>query len=64
MTKDELIAVLRLQNIPNIGDITAKKLITHCGSPIAVFTDKMKYLEKIEGIGPVHISEMWITPNI
>ncbi len=53
MTKDELIAVLRLQNIPNIGDITAKKLITHCGSPIAVFTDKMKHLEKIEGIGRV-----------
>ena len=41
MTKDELIAVLRLQNIPHIGDITAKKLITHCGGPIAVFTDKM-----------------------
>ncbi|MBT8294709.1 MAG: DNA-processing protein DprA [Eudoraea sp.] len=53
MTKNELIAVLRLQNIPHIGDITAKKLITHCGSPIAVFTDKMKHLEKIEGIGSV-----------
>ena len=25
MTKDELIAILRLQNIPHIGDITAKE---------------------------------------
>lgn len=53
MTKDELIAVLRLQNIPHIGDITAKKLITHCGSPITIFTDKRKHLEKIAGIGSV-----------
>ena len=53
MTKDELIAVLRLQNIPHIGDITAKKLIAHCGSPMAIFIDKRKHLEKIAGIGSV-----------
>ncbi|NJB71546.1 DNA processing protein [Saonia flava] len=51
MTKDELIAALRLQNIPNIGDVTAKKLISHCGSPIAVFDDKPQNLLKINGIG-------------
>ncbi len=51
MTTDELIAVLRLQNIPNIGDITAKKLITQCGSPSAVFDDKLQNLLKIDGIG-------------
>ncbi|NKI26800.1 DNA-protecting protein DprA [Arenibacter sp. 6A1] len=51
MSKDELIAVLRLQGIPNIGDITAKKLITHCGSPMAVFEDNYKQLLKIDGIG-------------
>ncbi|MGB5782262.1 MAG: DNA-processing protein DprA [Eudoraea sp.] len=56
MTKDELIAVLRLQNIPHIGDITAKKLIAHCGSPMAVFRDKRKHLEKIGGIGSAVIS--------
>ncbi len=56
MIKDELIAVLRLQNIPYIGDLTAKKLIAHCGSPMAVFTDKRKHLEKIEGIGSVTIA--------
>ena len=47
MTKDELVAILRLQKIPHIGDITAKKLISHCGSPMAVFSDKVNHLKKI-----------------
>ena len=51
MTTDELIAVLRLQNIPNIGDVSAKKLIAHCGSPAAIFNDKSQNLLKIDGIG-------------
>jgi DNA processing protein len=55
MTTDELIAVLRLQNIPNIGDVTAKKLISHCGSPTAVFSDALKNLLKIDGIGTLTI---------
>jgi DNA processing protein len=55
MTTNELIAVLRLQNIPNIGDVTAKKLISHCGSPTAVFSDALKNLLKIDGIGTLTI---------
>ncbi|MGB6152238.1 MAG: DNA-processing protein DprA [Pricia sp.] len=51
MDDNELIAVLRLQNIPNIGDVSAKKLIAHCGSPAAVFADKREHLMKIDGIG-------------
>ncbi|WP_375325960.1 DNA-processing protein DprA [Flagellimonas sp. GZD32] len=51
MTEPEIIAALRLQNIPNIGDVTAKKLIAHCGSPTAVFKDKPHQLLKIDGIG-------------
>jgi DNA processing protein len=51
MTEPEIIAALRLQAIPNIGDITAKKLISHCGSPTAIFKDKPQHLLKIEGIG-------------
>ncbi len=51
MTNNELIALLRLQNVPKIGDITAKKLIAHCGSAEAVFLDKLQHLKKIEGIG-------------
>ena len=51
MTTAELIAVLRLQRVPNIGDITAKKLIAHCGSPEAIFEDKLQNLLKIDGVG-------------
>lgn len=51
MAKDELIAILRLQNIPNVGDVIAKKLIGHCGSPTAIFDDKLQSLLKIDGIG-------------
>lgn len=51
MTESETIAALRLQAIANIGDVTAKKLIAHCGSPMAVFEDKLHHLLKIQGIG-------------
>ena len=47
----ELIALLRLQNIPNIGDINAKKLIERCGSAAQVFKERKEALLKIEGIG-------------
>ena len=50
-TADELIAILRLQHVPNIGDVLAKKLISHCGSAIAIFGDKQRSLLKIDGIG-------------
>ena len=51
MIKNEYVAALRLQKIPFIGDLTAKKLISHCGSPSAVFDDKRESLKKIEGVG-------------
>jgi DNA processing protein len=51
MIDKEIIAVLRLQQLPRIGDITAKKLIAFCGSPSAVFADKRDHLLKISGIG-------------
>lgn len=51
LSEDEFIAVLRLQHIPNIGDVSAKKLIRHCGSPSAIFSDKKEQLLKIDGIG-------------
>jgi len=39
--------------VPNIGDITAKKLIAYCGSAEAVFKEKGRALEKIPGVGTV-----------
>lgn len=59
MTQNELIHVLALQNVSNIGDITAKKLINHCGSAEAVFKEKKERLLKIDGIGTFVLSDLF-----
>jgi DNA processing protein len=51
ISENELIAILRLQNIKNIGDVIAKKLIRSCGSASAIFSEKLQNLLKIDGIG-------------
>ncbi|SDR76649.1 DNA processing protein [Formosa sp. Hel1_31_208] len=51
MTEQDLIYALALQHVPKIGDITAKKLISHCGSAKAVMNEKRNNLLKIDGIG-------------
>src|SRR5690606_3714119 len=51
MSDQDLIYILALQNVPKIGDITAKKLIAHCGSAEKVFKEKRNLLLKIDGIG-------------
>ena len=61
MTNTEYIAALRLQKIPFVGDILAKRLIAHCGSPSAVFTDKANSLLKIDGIGTLTIKGIFNT---
>ncbi|MEO9480684.1 MAG: DNA-processing protein DprA [Maribacter dokdonensis] len=58
-TADELVAILRLQHVPNIGDVLAKKLISHCGSPTAIFEDKKQNLLKIDGIGTHTIKHLF-----
>jgi len=56
MSENELIALLRLQRIPNIGDVIAKKLLDRCGVATAIFEEKKQHLLKIEGIGTVTLS--------
>ena len=51
MDLTELQNALALQAVPHIGDITAKKLIRHCGSPEAVFKSSKASLLAIGGIG-------------
>ena len=63
MTENEILYVLALQHVPNIGDITAKKLINHCGSPEAIFSEKRQNLLKIDGIGSVVISDLFNTKH-
>lgn len=58
MTEDEILYVLALQHVSNIGDIVAKKLITHCGSAEAVFKEKKHLLAKIDGIGTVRLNDL------
>jgi len=51
MNNRELLYTLALQKATKIGDITAKKLIQHCGSPEAIFKEKENVLQSINGIG-------------
>lgn len=59
MTENNLLNVLALQHVSNIGDITSKKLISQCGSAEAVFKEKKHNLLKIEGIGKLIINDLF-----
>jgi len=50
----DLIYYIALTAIPNIGSITAKKLIAYTGSVNQIFSEKKSALEKIPGIGAVN----------
>ena len=51
MEKEELLAILRLQATPKVGDIIAKKLINTIGSGSKIFKESKSSLLKIDGIG-------------
>jgi DNA processing protein len=51
MTEQDLFYLLALQRVEGVGDIMAKKLLTHCGSAEAVFTTKTAQLAVIDGVG-------------
>lgn len=59
MTDNDLLSVLALQHVANVGDITSKKLISICGSAEAVFKEKKQRLQKIEGIGSRIINDLF-----
>jgi DNA processing protein len=61
MTENHLLYTLALQHVPKIGDVTAKKLIGHCGSAEAVFKEKKQNLLKIDGIGTTTLKELFET---
>ncbi|ASV30143.1 DNA-processing protein DprA [Maribacter cobaltidurans] len=63
-TAHELIAILRLQHVPNVGDVVAKKLIGHCGSALAVFEERKSQLTKIDGIGAHTIRHLQDPENL
>ena len=45
--ESDLIYKIAISQIKGVGDITAKKLISHCGSAEAVFKESKESLEKI-----------------
>src|SRR5690606_3475892 len=57
--ENSLLHILALQHVPHIGDITAKKLISHCGSVEAVFNEKKQNLLRIDGIGSFVIRDLY-----
>ncbi|MBT0607853.1 DNA-processing protein DprA [Aequorivita echinoideorum] len=58
LTKNELRYTLALQRIPNLGDISAKKLLRKIGSAEGIFKEKKSNLLKIDGIGLLKLKEI------
>lgn len=51
MTQQDLFYLLALQRVEGVGDIMAKKLLSHCGNAEAVFKMKTTQLAAIDGVG-------------
>ncbi|MDO5978786.1 DNA-processing protein DprA [Flavivirga spongiicola] len=64
MTENDLLYTLALQHVPNIGDITAKRLISHCGTAEAVLKEKKQNLLKIDGIGSLVLKDFFKTDHL
>jgi len=58
MTDQDLVHLLALQQVEGVGDIVAKKLITHCGNATEVFKTKTSQLANIDGIGSVLLKNL------
>lgn len=56
MHPQELLHLIALSLVPNIGDIHTKTLLQHFGSAEKIFTSRKTELEKIPGIGSVRAS--------
>ncbi|NCP89998.1 MAG: DNA-protecting protein DprA [Flavobacteriales bacterium] len=64
MTENDLLHILALLHVTNVGDITAKKLMSHCGSAEAVFKEKKHKLFKIDGIGSITINDLFESQHL
>ena len=58
MDEQDLFYLLALQRIDGVGDIMAKKLLTHLGSAEAIFKAKVSQLAGIDGIGSVLLKNL------
>jgi DNA processing protein len=58
MSDEELLHLLALLKVDGVGDIIAKKLLTHCGSAEGVFKTKTSQIASIDGIGSVILKKL------
>lgn len=58
ISENELLHVMALQRVPNLGDTSAKKLIQAVGSAEGVFKEKREHLMKIEGIQAFRLRDL------
>ena len=53
MSEQDLFYLLALQSVEGVGDILAKRLLSHCGTANDVFKMKSSQLALIDGVGSV-----------
>ena len=58
LNKEEFLHILALLNADGIGDVMAKKLISHFGSAVGIFAAKKQQLLKISGVGTSMINAL------
>jgi DNA processing protein len=58
MERADIIYKLALKNIPNIGPIQAKNLVSYCGGVKEVFSAQERLLKTIPGIGPKRTADI------
>lgn len=63
LTETELLHLLALLRVPNLGDASAKKLLHKSGSAEAVFKEKKQNLQKINGIGEFKLRDLDLKEN-
>lgn len=56
---NQLLHNIAITCLPNVGEITAKKLIAYCGSSEMVFSENKTALEKIPGIGKINAQHIF-----
>lgn len=58
MQDNDLIYKIGVSLLPGIGDITAKRLVAHCGGAEAIFKESKKALLKIPGFGETIVNKI------
>lgn len=53
---DERIYQIALSQLQGIGPVLSRKLLAHCGSASAIFTEKPGFLTKISGLGAAKVA--------